>query len=309
MQQPAVSDQPLLPHLLACRPAAQNWALLDEAVQALGCAHAAESARALFAAPGQLLEAASALLPGGSSEAQSAFEAAVAGLSCARLGRQCLARAAPASTLLLLPGRRHAAVADIMAVERAGPGEVALTLALVASPLMVSELDEHPHQSLAADPHYHFHTPAGVEVDAAAFMDALHEVQLAPPGACLLLRAHHRLGPSAASGCVCAWLTRTSRACCFRCAELHLFVKGAADCWLDPTPAQIPDPYNGNLWDFEAPRCQAYFANELCQAFCKAGYVGYPTPTVARCTGDWAGGVTNTWQYVSGSCVPSEPLV
>lgn len=174
---------PRLPARLCC---AQNWAVLDEAVQSLGCKHTTD---ALFASPGQLLEAASALTPGGNSEAQAAFEAAVASLSCAALGRQCLARAAPASVLLLLPGRRHAGVADIMAVQHAGPGEVALTLALVASPVMVSELEEHAHQSLAHAPHYHFHTPAGVEVDAAAFLDALHELQLAPPGARQLAHA------------------------------------------------------------------------------------------------------------------------
>lgn len=178
--------------------ALQDWALLDEAVQALVYCRADGDAAGpplrLFASPGALVQAASALTPrsaGIDTATGDNDDLAVAAraLDCASWRASGLARTSPASTLMLLPGQPFAAVADVLAVsllpaqQPSSAHVAALTLALVAAPRMVSELDGHPEQDLGSQRHYHFSTPPGVVVDARRFIETLQQQDMAPAGA------------------------------------------------------------------------------------------------------------------------------
>lgn len=91
---------------------------------------------------------------------------------------------AAASAVLMLPGQAAAAVADIhhLAAATNGQDSVVLTLDIVHQPFTFSEFVEHGLQYYDERSHYHFHAPAGVELDAAKFLDKVEEAQGAPTG-------------------------------------------------------------------------------------------------------------------------------
>lgn len=88
--------------------------------------------------------------------------------------------AAP-SAMLLLPGQALAAVADVPHVAADGD-HVVMTLDLVHNPHTFSELVKHGVQQHNSAAHYHFYTPAGVEVDAAKCLARMKQVSFEPPG-------------------------------------------------------------------------------------------------------------------------------
>lgn len=89
-----------------------------------------------------------------------------------------------ASAVLMLPGQAAAAVADIhhLAATINGQDSVVLTLDIVHQPFTFSEFVEHGLQYYDERSHYHFHAPAGVELDAAKFLDKVEEARRAPAG-------------------------------------------------------------------------------------------------------------------------------
>jgi len=85
---------------------------------------------------------------------------------------------APTNVLLLPTGHATGAIADIMAVDMTDSADgsapaITLTLDVVHAPRIVNELQQHGKQTLDDDAHYHFFTPAGVTVDAKAFLALL----------------------------------------------------------------------------------------------------------------------------------------
>lgn len=82
---------------------------------------------------------------------------------------------APPNVLLYPDGETFGAVADIMDVTHDPTSHtIKLTLDVVHQPNTISEFEDHPDQQLQGDAqHYHFFTPAGVEVDAAKLLRML----------------------------------------------------------------------------------------------------------------------------------------
>jgi hypothetical protein len=84
---------------------------------------------------------------------------------------------APTNVLLLPDGQPTGAAADIMSVEMSDESSaspvITLTLDVVHAPQVISELQEHPTQTLDDHAHYHFFLPEGVKLDAAKFMSLL----------------------------------------------------------------------------------------------------------------------------------------
>lgn len=85
---------------------------------------------------------------------------------------------APTNVLLLTTGSPGGAVADIMDVEMLPSADnteptIVVTLDVVHKPDIISELQEHPEQTLDSHAHYHYFLPAGVTLDAAKFLALL----------------------------------------------------------------------------------------------------------------------------------------
>jgi hypothetical protein len=91
---------------------------------------------------------------------------------------------AAASAIVMLPGQAAAAVADVhhLAAAQGQADTLVLTLDIVDQPFTFSEFVEHGLQYYDDRAHYHFHAPAGVELDAAKFLDKVQEAHGAPSG-------------------------------------------------------------------------------------------------------------------------------
>ncbi|KAI8463858.1 MAG: hypothetical protein J3K34DRAFT_134260 [Monoraphidium minutum] len=147
-------------NLVDSRALLKNWALLQQHV----AAETAGAPQPMYASPAWALATASAFFPGDRDMAALIASASRAGAK--------LARPAPTSALLLVPGAPVAAVADIMGVTLVPSGDaVTLRLHVVEDPHMVSELAAHNTQTLDTAAHYHLVPPAGVEVDARRFLE------------------------------------------------------------------------------------------------------------------------------------------
>jgi len=87
-------------------------------------------------------------------------------------------RIAPINVLLLTSGSSIGAVADIMDAVMLQCGDddqptITLTLDVVHTPHITSELQKHPKQTLDSHAHYHYFTPASVTLNAAKFLAML----------------------------------------------------------------------------------------------------------------------------------------
>jgi hypothetical protein len=162
-----------------CQPAnpLQNYALQSRLVFAVN-GQAESSGKTLYPKAG-VAAAASSLLTNPKHASTTAapsverFAAAAAAAAAEAAGqRELWTHTAPTNMLLLIPGQGVGAVADIMSAElsESGPRVVTLTLDIVHNPRMVSELEDHPKQTLDEQAHYHYLIPAGVSVDAARFL-------------------------------------------------------------------------------------------------------------------------------------------
>lgn len=166
----------------------------------------ARPALALHAAPA--LKAGGTAGPSGSNKNNNNASAVLAWARAASAGDaatelRLLARRAPASMLLALPGDEAgaapaAAVADVLHVRAVsddadGEATALLKLRVVAKPHIVSELDAHNEHVAAAadadsthaDSHHHFNVPEGVSsaVDAQRFLARLRKESFRPAAA------------------------------------------------------------------------------------------------------------------------------
>lgn len=102
-----------------------------------------------------------------------------------QLGLRWTHKAAP-SAMLLLPGQRTAAVGDVQYVSKDGDA-IDLTIDIVHKLHTFSEFKPHGLQYHDSRAHYHFHPPAGVELDAAKFLEKLPQDPTTIPGTKQLL--------------------------------------------------------------------------------------------------------------------------
>lgn len=148
----------------------QNYAVESMKTAALN-SQSGKTAALQFPVPRLSLASASALLPPSSPTGTMRH---VAGTP---QDKPRLTHHAPVNCLLLPAGSALGAIADIMSVQAVNPTGseplIVLTLDVVHEPKLVSELTDHPHQTLDENAHYHFFTPADVTVDAAAFLNTL----------------------------------------------------------------------------------------------------------------------------------------
>jgi hypothetical protein len=138
-------------------------------LQSYAAAHTAASKSRLrpYPLPGVVFKTASALAP--SDEPKPTIGQAVRAEQ--QLGLRWAHKAAP-SAMLLLPGQRTAAVGDVQYVAADGDA-ILLTIDLVHKLNTFSEFKPHGLQYHDSRAHYHFHPPAGVDLNAATFLDKL----------------------------------------------------------------------------------------------------------------------------------------
>jgi hypothetical protein len=252
--------------LLVVNCGLQNYAMQDALVSAIN-QRAGSSGPTLYPRACVAAQASSVLGPSSDTSVTPPSVSQYVSAAEAAGQRDLWTDTAPTNMLLLLPGQGVGAVADVVAAELSDAGQavVTLTLDVVHDPHIVSELAEHPKQTLDEHAHYHFFTPAGVSVDAERFLAMLEAAGgrlpgkdcfvsrdrckavsvkracMKPRGVCVAMRDGQSQCASDCTGCSLGrskadaqgrvtWLAATSTlTCCWllcACAVLHTFAKG-----------------------------------------------------------------------------------